>query len=36
MSVQMPETFESTAILADNFCTRRSCREHSRDSTAGL
>jgi len=22
MSVVVPETFESTAIIADNFCTR--------------
>ena len=38
MSVQVPETFESTAILAENFCTgvQDGHAEHSRDSTTGL
>ena len=38
MSVQVPETFESTAILADNFCTgvQDGHAEHSRDSATGL
>jgi len=38
MSARVPETFGSTAILADNFCTgvQDAHAEHSRDLTSRL